>query len=316
MCSILGVLLVVLACDVEARTWTSQAGSKIDADFVKAEDGNVWLKASDGKMLMVSFNALVADDQAHVRTLCKEMQEKAAAAAAAADAEAVRVKAELRAAVQAKWKPGQVASYVTADETRASYHVYIPASFDPDKPPPLVYAFSPSGNGRGQLNSMMPSAEKAGWIVVGCDKIKNGMEEGELRKEAIRIEDAIIADVQQSIPHDAKHVYLSGFSGGAMQSYRLTARRTDIKFAGVLAFGGWLGGLEYQKLAFPRGLAVAMINGDEDNNANAWVDSDKKVLKRYGWKSEYFSFPGGHAMAPPEVIDKGMEWILNQPLPK
>ncbi len=314
--SLSAILLVLLTYRAEARIWTSQAGSTIDAEFVKVENGSVWLKASTGKAIAIGFDALCADDQAHARELFKEMQGKAAAEAAAKEAEAAKADADAKAAMLAKWRPGQISSHTTANAPHAAYHVYIPSAFTPEKPLPLVYAFSPSGNGKGQLDATKSSAEKAGWIVVGCDKVKNGMEEGELRKEAIMIEDAILAEVQASIPHDKDRVYLSGFSGGAMQSYRLTARRPDIKFAGVLAFGGWLGGPDYQKLDFPKGLAVAMINGDQDKNANSWVEPDSKVLKRKHWKTEYFSFPGGHTMPSPDVIDKAIEWIQDQPLPK
>jgi hypothetical protein len=101
-----------------------------------------------------------------------------------------------------------------------------------------------------------------------------------------------------------------------MRSYRLAARRRDVKFAGILAFGGWMGGAEHQQQGYPKGMAVAMINGDKDKNANFWVEGDTKVLKKYKWKVQYFSFPGGHAMAPPDVINKAIEWILTQPLPK
>lgn len=309
--STVGLFLLTFACITDARTWTSVDGRTVEAEYVNVERGRVWLRSPDGTLMNTSFNTFSPEDQEIIKALYKEAQEKAAAEAKAAQEEAERVKVELRAAVLAKWKPGQVTSCVTADKTHTSYHVYTPSSFDPDKPPPpVVYAFSPGGNGKGQLNAMKNSAEKAGWIVVGCDKLKNGMTD---EAEEIEIEDAILADVQANVPHDPKRIYLSGMSGGAMRSYQIAARRHDLNIVGILAFGGWIGGPEYQtKLEFPKGLSVAMINGEDDKNANSWVEADSKALKKYKGEAKLFSFPGGHAMAPPEVIDEAIAWLQSQ----
>lgn len=86
---------------------------------------------------------------------------------------------------------------------------------------------------------------------------------------------------------------------------------------GILAFGGWMGGAEYQKnYSFPKGMAVAMVNGDSDKGANGWIESDSKVLKKEKCEVESFHFPGGHSMAPPDVIDEAIAWILEQSLPE
>ena len=310
-------VLAARPCIAEMRTWTSAGGKTVEAEFVRAENGRAMLRGPDGKKMHIRFTALSKADQAYIAKLYSEVREKAAAAKKEAEERAAREKAERRDALVAKWNPGQISHYVTKDKIQASYHVYIPTSFDPAKPAPLVYAFSPGGNGRGQLNAMKQSAEKFGWIVVGCDKLRNGMEGGAGRKEAIAIEDSIIADVQAYVPHDQKRVYLSGMSGGAMRSYRLAARRQDLKVAGILAFGGWMGGKDYQKkLKFQRGGAVAMVNGDKDTAANDWVKSDGAILRRHGWNLKVFKFPGGHKMAPPNVVDEAIAWIERQPLPR
>jgi len=313
MYSILTCIIATWTYGAEVRTWTSQGGKTIEAEFIRAGNGRVLLRGIDGKMMNTSFNALSKEDQAFITQLYKDMQEKIKAEAIAADEKVATAKADRQAEVLAKWKRGSIVSCVTTGKVQTSYHVYIPATFDPDKPPPLVYAFSPGGNGKGQLNSMKQSAEKVGWIVVGCDKLKNGMDD----KVGYEIEDAIFEDVQATVPHDSKRVFLSGMSGGAMRSYDIAARRHDIQFVGILAFGGWLGGAERQKeLVFPKSLVVAIINGNNDNNANAWVESDSKALKRYKRKVKYFTFPGGHTMAPTKVIDEAIAWMQTQSLPK
>ncbi|MDA3798208.1 MAG: SHD1 domain-containing protein [Kiritimatiellae bacterium] len=307
-------VVTTLPCAAEMRTWTSIDGKTIEAEFVRTGNGRVMLRGADGKMMNTSFTVLSKQDQTFIENLYKEAKEKADAEAKAADEAAAKEKQERQAVILAKWKPGEISSYVTTNATRASYHVYIPSSFNPDKPPPLVYAFSPGGNGKGQLNSMKKSAEKYGWIVVGCDKLKNGMDQADEQK----IEDDILSCVQTKVPHDPKRVYLSGMSGGALRSYQIAGRRQDMEFAGILAFGGWLGGKECQKnCSLPkRGGAVAMVNGDQDKAANSWMQDDGKAIKRRKWEVKVFQFPGGHIMAPPEVIDEAIAWIQDQPLPK
>lgn len=143
-------VLMTLMSRTEARSWTSRDGKTIEAEYVKVETGLVWLRGPNGREVSFPYNAFSEEDQGVIMSLYKEGQEKIA-----------QEKEALRLAVLEKWKPGQIIKCVTTDKTASSYHVYIPTSFDPDNPPPLLYAFSPGGDGRGQLNAMKKSAEKA-----------------------------------------------------------------------------------------------------------------------------------------------------------
>jgi predicted peptidase len=296
------------------RTWTSSAGIAVEAEFVKADNGRVLLRGPDGKTMNTSLNSLSKEDQACTEKLYKESQEKAAAAKREAEENAAGEKEERRAAALAQWQPGKVVSGVTTGETKTTYLVYLPTSFDPENLPPLLYTFSPGGHGKDAMKHVQQPAEKAGWIVVACDKLKNGMDEPTEQK----IEDDIFACVPKAVPHDPRHVYLSGMSGGAMRSYQIAARRQDIPFAGILAFGGWLGVKDHhEKYSFSmRGGAVAMINGDNDKNANVWVKPDSSILNEFNWTVKAFYFPGGHTYPPPQTIDEAIAWIQRQPLPK
>ena len=52
-----------------------------------------------------------------------------------------------------------------------------------------------------------------------------------------------------------------------------------------------------------------MVNGDQDKNANHFIEGDKKVLERRGCKVEVIMFPGGHTVGPPDVIEKAMTFV-------
>ncbi len=59
-------------------------------------------------------------------------------------------------------------------------------------------------------------------------------------------------------------------------------------------------------------MRVAMINGNNDNAANNWLERDGKVLSEKGNKIGLFSFEGGHQPAPATSRSKALEWMINE----
>jgi hypothetical protein len=202
---------------------------------------------------------------------------------------------------------GQVLSRTTAGKTLTAYHIAVPDNFNPEKPPPLLVVFSPGGDGRGMMNQLRASANKVGWMVIGCDKLKNDTSEA----EDFPIEGDLIRDLHMFIPYDRTRLYYGGFSGGANRAYHMTCHFKD-PCAGILAFGGWLGGGEDQKKPFQKNMAIAMVNGDTDPGARSWEEGDKTALKHRRCEVKIFHFPGGHAVAPPNVIDEAIAWLDKQ----
>ena len=201
--------------------------------------------------------------------------------------------------------PGTVKTYTADGEHGLTYHVYIPKSYDKENPPPILLLFSPGGGGRGMINKFKASADNAGWIAVGCDKLSNSIEENKLSEE---LETEFMDDVLKKIPHDKKRVYLGGFSGGGMRAYGLSYRRNE-RFAGIISCGGWLGGDSYRKKKFCKFMSVAIINGADDKNANAWDKGDSKILKKRRCHVKKFTFKGRHTLPPADTIDKAIAWL-------
>ena len=207
--------------------------------------------------------------------------------------------------VVATLQPGKMLSRTAAGDTGMTYQVYVPTTFKADAATPVIIAFSPGGNGKQMVNAMKDSAEKAGWLLIGCDKLKNGMSDDRLQQ---KMEDEVLADIFGKLPYNPKRIYFAGFSGGAMRSYELSARRKE-KFAGIIAYGGWLGGQENQRKPFCNGMAVAQVNGEKDAAANSWADRDADALKKRKCRVKKFSFPGAHALPPADVTDKSIAWL-------
>ena len=298
-----GIMLMFLslALAAPARTWTSASGKQLEAEYVSQAYGKVTLKSPQGELFSIPLNKLSPADQEYLRTrgLPPPRTGKAAAAAPAAPRAADP-------ATTARLVPGQTFTRTAEGETAVPYHVRVPPAFDPAAPPPLLIAFSAGGKGRFMADTIGPCADKLGWITIGCDKLKNDLPDGKLTDQ---MEDEVLEDIYRNIPHDPRRVYLAGHSGGAMRAYGLTARRKE-SFAGILAYGGWLGGPDYQKKLYGRHMAVAMVNGDKDDAANAWVQGDTQALKYRKCNVKVFEFPGGHPMpTAPEPTDQALRWL-------
>jgi hypothetical protein len=205
-------------------------------------------------------------------------------------------------------RAGQVLTRTLAGATGTTYHIAVPDHFNPARPPPLLVVFSPGGDGRGMMERVRSPANKVGWMVIGCDTLKNDMRDD----EGLSIEKELIQEIRAFIPYDPARLYYGGFSGGGARAYHMTHHFRE-PCAGILALGAWLGGRTNQKSPFQRDMAVAMVNGDNDRGATAWEASDKNVLEEQrGCRVKVFHFPGGHAVAPRDVLDKAIDWLDKQ----
>lgn len=287
--ALLMISITPLATAGESRQWTNSSGRTIEAEFISfdAAADKVTIKLASGKEVTIDVNTLSEADQ----TWLGERQRKLDEAAAALKSNA-----------------GKIVQYQSEGDQSVSYHVYWPSSFDPSKPPAMIILFSPGGSGKGILGSVKDACEKLGWIGVGCDTFRNNTDEAVLDAKWRNL----LPHIEKTVPHNPDLLYLGGFSGGALRAYDYS-ESTARPWKGVLAFGGWLGGKPTLKCA-PK-MAVAIVNGDGDKGANGNIPQDEKVLRSARCNVKTFSFPGGHAIAPPEVIAEALEWLNSATVP-
>ena len=203
-------------------------------------------------------------------------------------------------------KKNEILRFKAPGETNMIYNLLLPSNFKKNKKRPMLIAFSPNGNSRGILDKLKPKATELGWTLVTCDKLKNGIKDVVLEQ---KMEDEVLNEIFKVIPHDEKQIYLAGFSGGAMRCYGLSTRRPE-KYAGILAFGGWLGGDDYQGKLYQKGMRVAIVNGDNDKGANGWAEKDAATLVKNNSIVKSFSFKGGHEIATEETISEAIDWMV------
>lgn len=264
----------------EERTWTSDDGKKIVGELLRQDGDAVVLKVGT-KEFSVPLARLSVEDRNWLDARKKELDEMNKGAAALG---------------------GSLKSFPKNDKQAVGFHVYYPTSYSVDKPRPLIILFSASGQGKSILEAFKASCESLGWVGVGCDTFRNGVNDDELDplfKELLPV-------IEASVIHDPQRLHTGGISGGASRALQYTAK-FDRPWKGVISCGGWLGkqfDLEYRK-----DMAVAWVNGDTDKGANFWIEQDSKALKNRRCKTKLFAFPGGHVIGPPEVLTEAMRWV-------
>ena len=274
----------------EMRDWTSADGSRIRAELLDFNPGSgkVSLRRADGRQFTFTQDRLSEDDRAFLAVQAREKAEKA------------EKERELLASLV-----GQTRRYTSSGPEAKDFHVYYPTKYSPDDKRPMLILFDPGGNGAGILGQFREAAEEHGWIAVGCDFLKNGQD----RVVSDRAFTEMLLEIEKIVTHhDPNRLYLGGMSGGAARAFIYSAK-FERPWKGVLSCGGWLGGRDNYELKFPRKMAVAFVNGDDDLNANSHVTADTEVLKKRSARTKHILFPGGHVVAPPPVLSDAIAWL-------
>ena len=259
----------------------------IEAEFVEFDTvaGEVVLKRSGGQVIRLKPEILSEADQQWL-----EEKKKEAVTRASKVEKAERQEFEVEG--------------VRHGKVTVRYPAGLPEEARQDAP--ICFIFSPGGNPTSIQKKMESGADLMGWITVGVYAYSNDRSQKDMKlleKET----GIVIKNVQKKVPHDKDKLILSGMSGGGWWCYR-TSALVHQKTAAIIAFGGWMS-KDYQ-LDYPRRMTVAIVNGDQDKNANLYIEPDSEFLrKKKKAITKSFNFPGGHAVAPPEVCSDVIKWV-------
>jgi hypothetical protein len=178
----------------------------------------------------------------------------------------------------------------------SSYALYIPTSYEPGKPTPVVYCFDPHGNGKLPLELMKDEAEKLGYILIGSNDSKNGMQWNEIEG----IINTMLADTRKKLNLDIKRTYAAGFSGGARVA--LNYATTVGEFKGVISCSAAIE--PYRILA--ANIDLLVIAGIDDMNYR------ESFFCIEGMKDDagvhlFLSFDGKHQWPPKDMLATGLQ---------
>jgi predicted esterase len=195
---------------------------------------------------------------------------------------------------------GQVIdAVVTRADATQSYAVYLPTTFSRTRDWPVIFVFDPGARGRNAVERLRTAAERFGYIVAGSNNSRNGPIEPQYRAMV-----AMIGDLSQRAPLDAKRVYTAGMSGGARVALRTAL--VSGKIRGVLAFSAGLpAGME-----LPARVPFAFFGtaGRTDMNYAELKRLDSDLESRSA-THRLAIFEGGHTWPPADIVMAGMEWL-------
>jgi len=186
--------------------------------------------------------------------------------------------------------------------------IYIPQSYRPGTPAPLVLALHGAG---GDANSgirwLLPLADEAGTVLVAPASAGRTWDVivGGFGPDVAFIDEALAA-VFFRYAIDAARIAAQGFSDGASYALSIGVTNGDL-FSHVIAFspGFMAPGPIHGKPA------VFISHGTQDTVLPIDVTSRRLVpkLERAHYDVTYEEHPGGHGV-PPEIAQEGLDWFL------
>jgi dienelactone hydrolase len=196
--------------------------------------------------------------------------------------------------------PGQIADVVCESDSTQSYALYLPSTYTPAKPWPIIYFFDPAGRGRHPLDLYKQIAEKYGFIFAGSNNSRN------FSSDQWKSVNAIWQDTHARLALDEHRIYTSGFSGGARVAGAMALSCPKCQIAGVIAHGA---GYPSNQAGSPDKLLYFFAIGDHDFN---WPEVMKIRREREERDQPYrvHAFPGPHQWAPPQVMDDALQWLV------
>lgn len=169
-------------------------------------------------------------------------------------------------------KPGDHRRSLQHEDSKRTYIVHVPPSYDPRKPTPVVLAY----HGASMIAEQMPwltnlskKADRAGFVVVypngtgviqtwnaGLFPSKNGKN----KPDDVGFTVKMLDDLEAVLNVDKKRIYATGMSNGGMMCYRLAAELSDR----IAAIAPVAGTMALDKPEPKRPVPVLHIHGTAD----------------------------------------------------
>lgn len=191
-----------------------------------------------------------------------------------------------------------IKTIVIEEDTTQSYCIYLPSAYKPKKKWPVIFMFDSHGDGKFAIIHAKEAAERFGYILVGSNNSKNGVENFE------HIINLLFSDVLSHYSINDKRIYTAGFSGGGRVASNIAFSSPKIR--GVITCSAGLPNLSQQSSV--RKFELYAISGKEDFNYNE-VASLEDELNGTGWKYIITSFDSGHVWPPVKYFNDAVLWF-------
>jgi hypothetical protein len=193
---------------------------------------------------------------------------------------------------------GQVVDSIAClHDSEQRYAFYLPSSYHPGRPWPILYAFHAGARGQVPVELFREPAERFGYIVVGSNNSRNGPQ-----APVVAAVEALWRDTHARFAIDPKRIYATGMSGGTFPAALVAAAYG----AGIISCGG-AARPDLTKNEAPA-FAWLGIAGDADFNYQPTRDV-VRVFAGRSCTARFLSFEGGHSWPPKDVAARAIEWL-------
>ena len=174
--------------------------------------------------------------------------------------------------------PGDHTRSLTVGDLKRTYLVHVPKSYDGSKAYPLVLSFHGGGSNADQMVrfcGLNETADKHGFIVVypsGTGRLEKVLTWNggnccgyamQNKIDDVAFTKALLDDLAKVVKVDAKRVYATGMSNGAIMAYRLASELSD-RIAAIAPVSGPMG---TEKCDPKRPVPVIHFHGTDDQFA-------------------------------------------------
>jgi predicted esterase len=186
---------------------------------------------------------------------------------------------------------------VCSQNPKHSYEAYLPSYYTREKKWPVILCFDPQARGHIPVDSLKGAAEQFGFILIGSNNAKNGLQ---------RIETAIqllFNDVFTRYTIDKRRVYLMGFSGGGRIASITALQKGGIR--GIISCAAGLPGVNLNSLNSR--LYYFGIVGNKDFNYHELYQL--LIREETTTFNFYISiFNGGHEWPPVSILHEAVAY--------
>jgi len=208
--------------------------------------------------------------------------------------------------IDAMLPAGRVVQRITArTDTTQRYALYLPSSFTRERQWPVLFLLDPRGRALIPLQRFQPAAERLGFIAISS---YNTLSDGPAEPN-YKAMNAMLDDVQRSLPVDSRRFYLVGFSGTARFAWEMTTQLPGT-VAGIIGAGAAVpGGRAWMRSNIGKSSPVLFGTiGILDPNYEELRSFDAE-LDTIGAIHHVERFDGGHQWPPTELSTRAVEWL-------
>lgn len=201
---------------------------------------------------------------------------------------------------------------VCENQPDQAYALYLPSTYTPERPWPVLYAFDARGQGKPVAELFQRAAETYGWIVVSSWSTASDVAGDQPMEGNFAAMKALWADTHARFAIDDRRVYAAGYSG-------------TVRFACILALTapGSIAGVIGASAGFPMGSPPQRDNpfvfygtyGDRDFNYYEMRDLDQ-ALGALAIPHRIEGFAGTHEWPPVELATRAVGWMELQAMKK